>query len=55
MLWDKCFYIGFNNVTNFIKGLPNVKTLKAFFPEVYVEPSQTSKKEFFAKALSIFN
>ena len=55
MLWDKYFYIGFNNVTNFIKGLPNVKTLKAFFPEVYVEPSQTSKTELFAKVVSMFN
>lgn len=55
MLWDKCLYIGFNNVTNLIKGLQNVKTLKVFFPEVYFEPSQTSKKELFAKALSMFN
>ena len=47
---DICFYIGFNKVTHFIKGLQNVKTLNAFFPEVF-----TSEKETFAKAFSMFN
>ena len=37
----KWFYITFNNVTIFITGLKDDKTLKAFFPEGYSEPSLT--------------
>ena len=48
------FKISFNNVTNFIKGLRNVKTLKnVFFSEGYSVPSQTSNKEFLEK--NMFN
>ena len=32
MLRDKCFHIAFTNLTNFIKGRRNDKTLNTFFP-----------------------
>ena len=54
MLWDKWFYITFDNVTKFVKGLKDGKILKAFFPEEYSEPSQTSNKEHFAKTSHMF-
>ena len=46
-------FFSFNNVTNFIKGLRNVKTLKTFSPDGYSAPSQISNKEFFEK--NMFN
>ena len=37
------------------KGLKDDKTLKAFFPEGYYEPSQTSNKEHLAKTSYMCN
>ena len=52
---DRYFYIAFNNVTNFIKGLRNVKILKVFFffSELHFEPSLTFKKKVSAMPLLI--
>ena len=50
---DRYFYIAFNNVTNFIKGLRNVKILKVFFSELDFEPSLTFKKKVSAMPVLI--